>query len=204
MSAVTDQRSAQPEPGPTGTALRLMLAAAEAFADKGFHATTTRDIASRAGLSPAGVYVHFASKELLLYQLSKDGHETALSVLQVAAEQADGPREALAEMVRRFTTWHAEHFTVARIVQYEFQHLTPEHRAEIVTLRKRIEGAVHSVIEDGVAAGEFEVADVATTTLAVLSLAIDVARWFAPGKRRTPEAIGDAYADLALRLVAAH
>lgn len=40
-----------------------MEAAADAFAAKGFHATTTRDIAGRAGLSPAGVYVHFASKE---------------------------------------------------------------------------------------------------------------------------------------------
>ena len=40
---------------------RLMRAAAQAFAEKGFHATTTRDIASGAGLSPAGVYVHFAS-----------------------------------------------------------------------------------------------------------------------------------------------
>ncbi|XVX19048.1 TetR family transcriptional regulator [Actinomycetota bacterium] len=204
VSAVTDPSSAQPEPGPTGTALRLMLAAAEAFADKGFHATTTRDIASRAGLSPAGVYVHFASKELLLYQLSKDGHETALSVLEAAAAEAASPSEGLAEMVRRFTTWHAEHFTVARIVQYEFQHLTPEHRAEIVALRKRIDATVRSVIEDGVASGEFAVDDIASTTLAVLSLAVDVARWFSPGKRRTPQDIGEAYAAFALRLVAAH
>ena len=41
---------------PTDAAARLMEAAADAFAAKGFHhATTTRDIAGRAGLSPAGV-----------------------------------------------------------------------------------------------------------------------------------------------------
>ena len=55
-----------------------MQAAAHAFADKGFHATTTRDIASGAGLSPAGVYVHFGSKEELLFDLSRSGHESAL------------------------------------------------------------------------------------------------------------------------------
>jgi hypothetical protein len=41
------------------------------------------------------------------------------------------------------------------------------------------------------------------TTLALQSLTIDVARWYKPGIRRTPEAIGTAYGNLALRLVRA-
>ena len=42
----------------TDTAVPITPAAADAFAERGFHATTTRGIASRAGLSPAGVDVH--------------------------------------------------------------------------------------------------------------------------------------------------
>jgi hypothetical protein len=41
------------------------------------------------------------------------------------------------------------------------------------------------------------------TTLALQSMTVDVARWYGPGMRRTPEAIGTAYGDLALRLVRA-
>lgn len=41
------------------------------------------------------------------------------------------------------------------------------------------------------------------TTLAVLSLCIDVARWFNTGGTRTPEEVGDLYADLVLRMVSA-
>src|SRR6476620_10806945 len=74
---------------------RLIGAAAEAFADKGFHATTTRDIAARAGMSPAGVYVHFASKEDLLFQLSRAGHEAARDMLVAAAATATTPAGAL-------------------------------------------------------------------------------------------------------------
>ncbi len=37
---------------------RLINAAVDAFAENGFAGTTTRDIASRAGMSPAAVYVH--------------------------------------------------------------------------------------------------------------------------------------------------
>mgnify|MGYP000153179042 FL=1 len=186
------------------TVVRLFEAAADAFADKGFHATTTRDIASRAGLSPAGVYVHFASKEDLLFQLSRVGHEGARDDLAAAAARADSPTEALAHVISAFARWHAEQHQVARIVQYEFRHLSPEHQREVLTLRREIDGVVEQIIAAGVEAGDFEVEDVRATALAALSLVVDVARWYHPGIRRTtPEQIGRTYGALALRLVGA-
>ncbi|HSO64542.1 MAG TPA: TetR/AcrR family transcriptional regulator [Ornithinibacter sp.] len=180
-----------------------MLAAADAFADRGFHATTTRDIASRAGLSPAGVYVHFASKEVLLFELSRRGHARARDLLLAATEASPTPTEALRATVGGFSRWHAEHYELGRIVQFEFRHLSPEHRDEVLTLRKEIDQVVAGVLREGVASGEFEVDDVPTTALALLSMAVDVARWYAPDVRRTPEAIETAYGDLAVRLVRA-
>ena len=182
---------------------RLLEAAAEAFAARGFHATSTRDIASRAGLSPAGVYVHFASKEELLFQISREGHLAARDLLVKAAGAASSPTEALRSIMATFARWHAEHHRVARIVQYEFGNLTPEHRDAVLTLRKEIDAVVRGVVTDGVATGEFAVDDVPDTTLALLSMVVDVARWYDPEIRRTPEAIGAAYADLGLRLVQA-
>lgn len=191
-------------PAPTTgspTVRRLFEAAADAFAAKGFHATTTRDIASRAGLSPAGVYVHFTSKEDLLFQLSREGHVGARDAMAAAASSAQSPTEALRQMIGRFARWHAEELTIARIVQYEFRHLTDEHRHEVLDLRREIDAVVRGVVEDGVAAGEFDVADPHATTLALLSLVVDVARWYHPGVRRTPEEIEQTYGDLVLRLV---
>ena len=183
--------------------LRLFKAAADAFSDKGFHGTTTRDIASRAGLSPAGVYVHFASKEDLLFQLSRDGHVIARDELRLAAEQADGPAAALRAVVVSFARWHAENYQVARIVQYEFRHLSEDHRAEVLTLRKEIDGVVRNVIEQGIASGEFAVDDVRLTVLSIMSMVVDVARWYHPGVRESAEQIATTYGDLAVRLVSA-
>ncbi|MFC7489324.1 MULTISPECIES: TetR/AcrR family transcriptional regulator [unclassified Knoellia] len=184
------------------TVLRLMMAAADAFSERGFHATTTRDIASRAGLSPAGVYVHFTSKEDLLFQLSRRGHQTARDQLVAAAGAAASPTEALRSIIAGFSRWHAEHHQLGRIVQYEFRHLTPEHRDTVLTLRKEIDQVVRGVLTDGVTRGDFEVDDVAGTALALLSMAVDVARWYSPEIRRTPEDIGRTNGDLAVRLVA--
>ena len=194
--------STTPSPGTgTQTAERLLNAAAGAFADNGFHATTTRDIASRAGLSPAGVYVHFASKEGLLHELSRDGHGTALALVRSAATGQGTPSERLAAVMGSFAIWHAEHHQVARIVQYEFPHLTPEHRDEVLALRKEIDAIVQDLLREGVEAKEFVVADVHDTALALMSLCIDVARWYSPSITRAPAQIGETYAALGLRLV---
>ncbi len=199
-SSASRASGASPGTG-TQTAERLLLAAAGAFADNGFHATTTRDIASRAGLSPAGVYVHFASKEDLLHALSRDGHGTALALVRSAANAPGSPGERLAAVMGSFAIWHAEHHQVARVVQYEFPHLTPEHRDEVLALRKEIDAIVRDLLHEGVEAGEFVVDDVHDTALALMSLCIDVARWYSPAISRTPGQIGGTYAALGLRLV---
>jgi AcrR family transcriptional regulator len=182
---------------------RLMDAAIDAFADKGFHATSTRDIAARANMSPAGVYVHFASKQDLLFQLCRRGHLLALEIVTGARESANTPPTQLVAIVSAFARWHAQQFRLARIAHYEYPQLSAEHRAVIRDLRKQIDAVVKEVLQTGVARGDFDVPDLAVTTRALQSLTVDVARWYHPAIRRTPEAIGAEYADLALRLVRA-
>ena len=185
------------------TVERLTRAAAQAFAQKGFSATTTRDIATGAGLSPAGVYVHFDSKEGLLFELSRSGHEAALALVRDARDSTPSPREQLVEIMRRFSEWHVEQHQLARVVYHEHSHLTPAHQAEVLAIRKEIDRIVRGVLEAGVAAGDFDVDDVPDTALSLLSIVIDVARWYSPTIKRTPTQIGATNAALGLRLVGA-
>ncbi|MEU9759462.1 TetR/AcrR family transcriptional regulator [Streptomyces sp. NPDC047985] len=182
-------------------ARRLLVAAVDAFAERGYHATTTRDIAGRAGMSPAALYIHYKTKEELLHRISRIGHDRALSVLEAAADGDGTAAERLADAVRSFVRWHAEQHTTARVVQYELDALGEEHRAEIVGLRRRTEAVVRRIIDEGVEAREFDVPDVPGTALAVLSLCIDVARWFNARGSRTPDEVGAFYAGLVLRMV---
>ncbi|WP_406417978.1 TetR/AcrR family transcriptional regulator [Streptomyces sp. NBC_00873] len=184
-------------------ARRLLVAAVDAFAERGYHATTTRDIAGRAGMSPAALYIHYKTKEELLHRISRIGHDRALLLLETAADSDGTASERLADAVRSFVRWHAEQHTTARVVQYELDALAGEHRTEIVALRRKSDAVIRRIISEGVQAGEFDVPDIPGTTLAVLSLCIDVARWFSAQGSRTPDEVGDLYADLVLRMVAA-
>lgn len=179
----------------------LLLAALESFAQKGFHATTTRDVAQGAGLSPAAVYVHYAAKSDLLYELTRIGHESVLREVEAAIAATDDPAERLSQFVSAFATWHARHHTLARVVQYEMAALPSDRRDEIVALRRRFDRTLDRLLRSGVQAGEFAVDDLPGTRRAILSLCIDIARWYGPNERRGPEGIGRFYADLVLRML---
>ncbi|MER5752012.1 TetR/AcrR family transcriptional regulator [Streptomyces sp. NPDC002088] len=206
MSAAEDTAGGESEPWGEVTpdaARRLLVAAVEAFAERGYHATTTRDIAGRAGMSPAALYIHYKTKEELLHRISRIGHDKSLEILRTAARGEGSATERLADAVSSFVRWHAGGRTTARVVQYELDSLGPDARAEILALRRQVNAEVRGIIEEGAASGEFDVLDVRGTTLAVLSLCIDVARWFNVDGPRTPDEVGALYADLVLRMVGA-
>src|ERR1041384_552132 len=57
----------------------LLSSAVRYFASNGFHATTTRDICEGMNLTPGALYVHFPSKEVVLFEIIRTGHERALT-----------------------------------------------------------------------------------------------------------------------------
>ena len=181
---------------------RLLTSAVRCFAANGYHATTTRDIAAGVGLSPAALYVHFPSKELVLFEIMRAGHERALDCIRDPAIEAAGDTaERLAAMVARYTAWHARHHVAARVCQYELAGLTPEHYDEIIQLRHLTNEVFRAAVEQGATEGAFAAGDVNRLVRGMLSLSIDLVRWYRLDGPDSPEQLGEFYAGLALRMV---
>lgn len=182
---------------------RLLDAAVELFSDLGFQATRTREISSRAGLSPAAMYVHFPSKEDLLFRLVHDAHESTLRLLADAVTPHQDPVDRVHALVHAFSTVHAERYRTARIAQYESRHLTPEHHREVGRIRSRIRHTVRQEIDNGIAQGAFTIEDPRIGVLAIMSLGIDICRWYSPDGEFTAEELGSINADLVLQVLRA-
>jgi AcrR family transcriptional regulator len=181
----------------------LLTSAVRCFAANGFHATTTRDIAEGVGLSPAALYVHFPSKELVLFEIIRVGHEHVLTYVQDPAILAlEGSADRLRAIVSAYTIWHARHHVAARVCQIELNGLTAEHYEEILELRHRTNAFFRDAVARGVADGSFADVDVKRITRAMLSLSIDLVRWYRLNGPDSPEQLGEYYAELALKLVA--
>lgn len=180
---------------------RLLDAAIAAFAERGFHGTTTRDIAARAGLSPAALYVHYRSKSELLYLIMRHAHEEVLGEMGNATSGLALPADRLRALVRAHVRFHAERHTAARVANHELPALASKHRTEILGLRTEIERLVDVTLEEGTRLGAFAIRDVRATTFLVLSIGIGVSRWFDPSGRLSPEELGDRYAELVGQMV---
>lgn len=182
------------------SARRLLQAALEAFAARGYHAATTREISSLAGLSPTAMYVYYPSKVDMLVTISVLGHTAVLEAVDEATAEADGPAEYVHSFVHAFAAWHARNHTVARVIQYELGSVPADRFAEVRALRRKIDRRLRDALKAGVEDGSFTIADFDVTTLTILSLGIDVARWY--NRRPSPDALGKAQADLILRMLA--
>lgn len=183
-------------------ARRLIAAAVVEFSREGFHGATTRQICSAAGLSPAGMYVHFPSKTDLLYGVCRIGHEGALSAVQRALTLASAdPLDRVRAYVRAFTLFNADYHALSRVVQYEFKWLPPDDLHKIAGFREDFERLMADELKAGVASGAFDVPDVGGTVLAILSLGIDVARWYSSTRDERPDGVAELYAELAARMI---
>ena len=90
---------------------------------------------------------------------------------------------------------------IAALVLLRYPLGAEQHRQIVAELRRQIEQAVRDLIAEGVNAGTFRVPDVKTAARAVLSLGVDVARWYSERISKTPEELGREYAELVLRML---
>jgi AcrR family transcriptional regulator len=79
-----------------GTRRHLLQAAADAFAESGFHATSLDTVAARAGLTKGAVYAHFTDKDHLFVAVLDELVETRLTDLRSALDNGGGPPVAQA------------------------------------------------------------------------------------------------------------
>jgi AcrR family transcriptional regulator len=130
----------EPEPALSARA-RVLRAALEVFADVGFDAAGTTEIARRAGVTQPLVHYHFATKELLWREAVAElfGRLAALTD-DASADLVDlAPPARLKVMLRRYVRFSAAHPEVARFFLREGVRPSPrldwlvEHHARPLT-----------------------------------------------------------------------
>ena len=195
---LADQSPELWESGFGEVARNLLTSAVRCFASSGFHATTTRDITSAVGLSPGALYVHFPSKEHVLFEITRAAHKSSLAAL---TEAGGGDASShLRALVARFVTWHARHHVAGRVSQYELSALAPGHYKEILDLRRQSTAIFREAVTRGINEESFAVADAHRVVRAMLSLGVDLVRWYRLDGPDSPEQLGEFYADLALAM----
>lgn len=116
---------------------RLLDVAAEIFAEKGYHNTSIRDIAGRAGVSLSGLYYYFSSKEELLFKVQDRCFRTILQGLEARLRSVAEPEERLRALVHNHMEFFVRRMPAMKVLSHEYDSLTGEYQEPIRALRRQ-------------------------------------------------------------------
>jgi AcrR family transcriptional regulator len=203
--AAVDRPGGRPRRGASETGDAIIVEAAiAAMFENGYHGTSVREIADRAGMSVANVYYYFQSKHDLLFQFMENSAKQLLGRLSEVLEAApDAPAEQLAVAVRIFVERHTLHQAAAFVAATELRALDDDARATVVARRNDIEAVFREIVRQGVERGDFSVEDPTLAVRAILDMGSSVSSWYRAGGSMSGSEIADRYVELALALVGA-
>jgi AcrR family transcriptional regulator len=182
----------------------ILDAAVAAMSEKGYHETSMREIADRAGMSVANVYHYFTSKHALLFRLMDENAQLLIKGLEDALTAAgNDPREQLMQVTLVFASMHATRRELAFVTSSELRSLNDQARATVVGKRRRVEELFVNVITAGRDHGVFQVEDVELSMRMLLDMTRSLSAWYRPEGRLNVDEITHAYARAALVIVGA-
>ena len=133
---------------------QIVDAAVELFIAKGFHKTTTREIARAAGISNGLLYEYVRSKEDVLYLVCDAIHAEVENSVADALHKVKGGRDVLAAMIREyFRVCHSMSDHILLIYQ-ETKTLPPHWREKVLENEVRLTNVFVRVLDDLVSSGE--------------------------------------------------
>lgn len=181
---------------------RLFETALALFSRQGYHGVSVRDIVAELDQHPTAIYAHVSSKQELLFELIKIGHQELRDRLRAAVlEAGTEPVDQLRAIVFANAQTHLTFPELARVSHGGFTPLSPEQYAVIDVFRRDLGGLLRDVTQRGIDQGVFNPADVAITLAAVSSLGVNIVDWWTPELGLDIDHIAATHADLAIRML---
>lgn len=144
----------------------ILAHATEVFCKKGYEGASMRDLSRASGMSLAGLYYYFESKERLLYLIQKHTFSTIVQRLKSRLEGIDSPEER----IRIFILNHLEYFlanqAAMKVLSHEAESLKNGFASEVAAIKREYYRICVGLLDDLKRERGLQV----STRIAVLSL----------------------------------
>lgn len=183
------------------TEARLRQAALGLFARSGYAAVSMREIAGEVGVGAGAVYNYFPTKQDILAALMRGHLEGLIADWERETRSADAPAEALRRFVRFHIRYHLQRADAVFISYMELRSLEPENFAVVEALRRRYEGYLRAILEEGRRSGAFAIDDTPIATMAIIAMLNGLTTWYRSSGRLALEEIEGIYIGMVARSV---
>src|SRR5215472_5692674 len=114
----------------------ILRKSAAVFCARGYHQASMRDISRATGVSLAGLYYYFASKEELLYVIQRHTFETILLAAQLKIEAIMRPEARLRALIQLHLQFFLEHPNEMKVLTHEEAWLGRAHGREVRAIKR--------------------------------------------------------------------
>lgn len=186
----------------SGASGRVLEAALKLFAERGYAGASVRDVADAAGVKAATIYAHYSSKEHILAELCRVGHEEQYRSVRTAVLASGGdPREQIVAYVRAHVGFHTAYPMLAVVANSELHVLGEELGAVTFALRQQSVELMEDIIKRGIDGSVFHVRTPWLAIAAIGGMGMRVAYWFSPEYKVSAKQVAEGYAEFALRVL---
>jgi TetR/AcrR family transcriptional regulator, cholesterol catabolism regulator len=176
-----------------GTRKDVIIAkAAKLFREKGFSATSMRDLAEHVGVEAASLYNHISSKAEILQEIC---FKTANNFMSHIEEVDATPNKTAIEKIQAILRFHIkqmlENYEEVYVSDREWKHLTDPYLSNMQTQRRAYRQRIASIIEEGIRKGEIKPIDAPTAVLIMLHAVSGIESWHRSKKKIAGEVLED-------------
>lgn len=168
----------------TSTRKEVIVAkAAKLFREKGYSATSMRDLAEHVGVEAASLYNHISSKAEILQEIC---FRVATKFVLFIEETDAGPRSAIGkiEAILRFHIRQMiENYEEVYVSDREWKHLTDPYLSNMQSQRRAYRQRMGLIIEEGIRKGEIKQIDSTTAVLIMLHAVSGIESWHRSKKK---------------------
>ena len=122
--------------------------ATEVFAEKGYEGASMRDLSRLSGMSLAGLYYYFDSKERLLYLIQKHTLTTIVDRLRARLKASNDPEERIRIFVHNHVDYAVAKPKAMKVLSHEDEVLKDEHAAELSAIKREYYRICIAMVED--------------------------------------------------------
>ena len=170
---------------------RILEAATGVIARDGYEKASMRAIAAAAGVSLAGLYHYFDSKERMLFLIEFRSFSSLLNNLREKLHGVDDPVEQLRVMVRAHVTYFASNMAALKVCSHELDSLTGPAYEETRRIRREYYEMARAIVARILGSGEAQELDARVTTMSLFGTLNWLYRWYDPKKDRSPSGLAN-------------
>jgi len=115
---------------------KILTCATDVFYDKGYEGASMRDLSRTSGMSLAGLYYYFNSKERLLYQIQKHTYTTIVERLRERLEHENDSEKRVRLFILNHLEYSLAHPKAMKVLSHEDEVLKDGPGAEIAAIKR--------------------------------------------------------------------